>query len=274
MVSRRWALTVWDDAPLEWDPSWMTYLLYGKEVAPTTGKHHWQTYLETSSRLTLRGLLSRLTPLLDVHPYAAAARGDATQNAIYCVKDGEWVEYGDPFKQGHRSDLDEAVAAVLAGEVRVDDILTEQPMMYHQYGRTLRDAEDLYLSRLRRDQVPRVVHWYWGDTGAGKSRLAFDQAGDDCYVYTNDDRWWDNYKGQKKVVFDEFRGGIKFQDFLRLLDRYHVTVSRRGRAPIPFMADEIWITSSKTPQQCYAGVGEDVQQLVRRCTDIVRFTTF
>lgn len=51
-------------------------------------------------------------------------------------------------------------------------------------------------------ETPRQCHWYYGPTGTGKSRTAFDQA---VPVYAKmQNKWWDGYQGEKIVVLDEF----------------------------------------------------------------------
>lgn len=80
------------------------YLVFGREVAPTTGTPHLQGYVVFGSRqriATVRGLF--------VGAHVECARGNPTQCRTYCIKDGDYEEFGAftdiPF-QGKRSDID------------------------------------------------------------------------------------------------------------------------------------------------------------------------
>lgn len=91
--------------------------------------------------------------------------------------------------------------------------------------------------------------WYYGETGVGKSHRAFAEAGDDVYVWVDDNGWWDGYTGQEVVIINDFRGGIKYNELLQLIDKWPYSVRRRGRPPMPFTSKKIIITSSMSPDQ-------------------------
>ena len=60
-----------------------TLVLYGREVAPTTGTPHLQGYLELSRRMRLPTVLKLLSP----HFHLETTKGDFYQNIKYCTKD-------------------------------------------------------------------------------------------------------------------------------------------------------------------------------------------
>lgn len=74
--------------------------------------------------------------------------------------------------------------------------------------------------------IVRQVEVFWGTTGTGKSRRAWDEAGVGAYSKCPRSKFWDGYQGQENVVVDEFRGGKTFTKF-----RYrccpHITVDRQ-----------------------------------------------
>lgn len=277
---RRVCFTSYEEAPPEFDEGWMSYLLYGREVCPTTGRVHWQGYVELSTQKTLRQVIGLLSP-----SHVEVAKGSAEENILYCSKDGEWVEWGESRQQGRRSDLAAVHQAILAGTMTVEDVLIESPNIYHQYGRTIEKLSDLVYAAKERDpnddlSVP-TVHWFYGTTGTGKTRAAWQEMTERAellqqsyWVYNEDHGWWDTYQQQELVLIDDFRGQIPFHLMLRLLDRYPVSVSRRNKQNIPFVAKEIWITSSLPPQDVYQGlhVRDHADQLVRRCGDIRHFS--
>ncbi len=114
--------------------------------------------------------------------------------------------------------------------------------------------------------MQRKCYVYWGNTGTGKSRKAWDLAGWDAYPKDPNTKFWDGYQNSENVVIDEFRGLISISHMLRWLDRYPVIVEIKGSA-IPLRAKNIWITSNLNPRSWYPDAGEaTVAALLRRLT--------
>lgn len=285
--ARRWLFTWYpvmadgegeDEAaerPPIWDPEWMTYLVGGLETCPTTGRWHWQSYVEVKTRMTMQGLKNHLE---DNTVHVETALGTSDANLQYCTKTRPqdetpnmiWFEMGEPMQAGKRSDLAALGRGVLNGELTVDDVLSENPHAYHVYGRTLDRLQDLRdRSEQRGDWAPPNVRWYWGATGLGKSRSSFNEATALGPVYRHnwaDHGWFDMYRGEKVVIFDEFRGQMQFAQLLTLLDGYQTSVPRRNLPPRPWLAEHIFITSNKHPGDVYDAekIGEAIDQLHRR----------
>ena len=64
---------------------------------------------------------------------------------------------------------------------------------------------------------------------------------------------------------------MKFSFLLKMLDKYPFTVRRRGKAPMPFLARKVTITTCMTPDQLYTNLhaSDKLGQLYRRCSVIV-----
>ena len=280
---RRWCFTWFDpeSVPPEWDPTWMSYLIVGSENCPDTGRQHWQGYVESTTKVSLSTIKTKGGLWATCH--LEKAQGTSEDNIKYCSKDGQEITWGEPMQAGKRTDLAALASAVTAGTTTVAEILSENPAAYHTYGRTLEKLEDLRHCEVTRGEwEPPNVHWYWGETGCGKSRCAMIRAkklieegrAKAVYRHTWDDNgWWDCYKGEDIVIFDEFRCQIPFHQLLTWLDGYEVRVKRRGRLPVPLMAKFIIITCTKEPENCYDKdkIGEDMNQLIRRITQVRKF---
>lgn len=131
------------------------------------------------------------------------------------------------------------------------------------------------LRRIRADHaqptgVVRSVRVYWGRTGTGKSRQAWDAAGMDAYCKDPNTKFWDGYTGQKAVVIDEFRGKIDISHVLRWCDRYPVRVEVKGSAT-PLLAENIWITSNLHPKDWYPELDQETLAALLRRLDITHF---
>ena len=116
------------------------------------------------------------------------------------------------------------------------------------------------------------VNVFWGASGSGKTRRAFQEAGESHYFLSKGDNgqitWWDGYDGQTSIVIDDFYGWLPWSFILRLLDRYPFTVQVKGGA-VPFTSRRIFITSNQHPQYWYKNVpNNDMTPLLRRINKI------
>lgn len=113
---------------------------------------------------------------------------------------------------------------------------------------------------------------YWGPTGTGKTRTAWEEAGLDSFPKDPNTKWWDGYRGQRNVIIDEFRGSISISHMLRWLDCYPVSVEPKGGGT-PLAACKFWITSNLPPEKWYPDLDEDTfKALRRRFTKVVHFS--
>jgi hypothetical protein len=114
------------------------------------------------------------------------------------------------------------------------------------------------------------VLWFYGPTGTGKSRRAFEMT-DEPYVHNmSSGKWFDGYEGQDDVIFDDMRKDtFKFHELLRLFDRYHMKVEVKG-ASVNWCPKRIIVTTCFKPEQMYE-TREDLQQLMRRIEQVVHF---
>jgi len=118
--------------------------------------------------------------------------------------------------------------------------------------------------------VEREVHVFWGATGTGKSRRAWDEAGWDAYPKDPRSKFWDGYSGQSNVVIDEFRGDIDVAHLLRWFDRYPVIVEVKGSSVV-FKATKIWITSNISPDAWFPLLDEQTKAALRRRLRVTHF---
>lgn len=118
--------------------------------------------------------------------------------------------------------------------------------------------------------VQREVKVYWGRTGAGKSRRAWEEATFDAYPKDPRSKFWDGYRGQDRVVIDEFRGGIDISHMLRWLDRYPVVVEVKGSSVV-LKATNIWITSNIHPNDWYPTLDQETKNALLRRLQITHF---
>lgn len=235
------------------------YLVVGKEMGEQKTPHL-QGYIEFKSS-------KRLTTLKKINPriHWENRKGTAKQAAEYCKKENNFYEKGKISNQGERSDLNEVKNDIFNGK-KVDEIIIENPKLYHQYGRTLNKIEDLAMRRKYRTEMTEGI-WIYGPTGTGKSHKAFENFNPEThYVWPNDGDWWDGYQQQETVIINDFRGEIPYNQLLQLVDKWPYAVRRRGREPMQFNSKRVIITSSLSPEETYnrRNAEDDIAQLKRR----------
>lgn len=245
----------------------LTYLVYGREVGEN-GTPHLQGYCETVNRAEITWWKRKVHATAHFEP----RRGTLEQAVTYCKKDGNVHEQGEakPDRgtgKGKRNDLELVKKIIMTEHGSMIDIIN-QCTSYQ----ALRGAEIMLKYRpLQRGYKPRIVHWYYGPTGLGKTRAAYEEAtageGGLWISGRRPGEFMDGYVGQKNIIFDDFRPRqIPFEWLLRLLDGYPMYVEVKGGS-LEWDADEIWITTTKSPVDLYTYEGktnENIGQLERR----------
>lgn len=266
--SRSWCWT-WNNYPKapydSYCQTWgnVKYWCYGLEVGES-GTPHLQGYVDFGSPRSLSGL-KKLNPQI----HWEMRKGTWDQAVDYCKKGGTWYQGGTPFEQGKRYDLLQVKDKIMKGELTAEAILLDQPETYHKHGRTIEKLQALKNRTIKRVDMTQGYYIH-GGTGTGKSHLAFSMAhefGSYYVLNTDDNGWWEGYTGQDTVIIDDFRGEIKYNQLLRLCDKYEMTVKQRGKDPMPFTSKYIIVTSSLAPELVYRqqNMKEDkIDQLLRR----------
>jgi len=260
------------------------YLVYGKEVGEL-GTPHIQGYVEFNNPRTISGFNKAIgCEKGECWANCEPRWGTPKQAAGYCKKGDEeyhdyslffdnpsnsWdgKEFGTISNQGRRVDLEKVVEEVSTGILSVESLANDQPMLFHQYSRTLYKVEDIHMrSKVRKEMTEGI--WYYGKTGVGKSHKAFENFSTDThYVYPNDKGWCDGYRQQDIFIMNDFRGStMNYNELLNLVDKWPFYLKRRCREPISFTSKQVIITSSLSPQEVFKNreLEDSLDQLLRR----------
>ena len=98
-----------------------TYMIVGKEVAPTTGTPHYQGFIRLKNAMTFHTIQKFLT-----RARLVVANGNDFQNQKYCAEDGNLLfEHGEPTEQGKRSDLKEIATLIKEKKITLEEIMFE-----------------------------------------------------------------------------------------------------------------------------------------------------
>jgi len=252
------------------------YLVFQMEEAPTTGTPHYQGYVVFSRKRRL----STFNGLIPAH--FIIARGSPEQNREYCTKEpriGEFCELGkipDDAGQGKRSDLVELHFALRNGLSNVD-FSNDHFAHFLKYPNLVSNYNVAQIvPRTNGCTIQCVL--ILGPPGTGKSRYAATLA--DSWAlgptYRHSTRqWWDGYRGERVVIFDDFRGScLSFTDFKRVVDRYALRVQIKGSSCDLAATHFIFTTNSEPTtwwqEEVTAG---DAQAIYRRIDKVLYMPT-
>lgn len=233
------------------------YAIAGAETGDS-GTPHLQCTITFSKPHRMRAV-SAFVPRAHLEPTRSLE-----DSITYCKKDGDFTEYGTPAKarQGKRTDLKDAIETLRESGIEALKLLHAEVWCKYPRGlSTLIDPEP------RDPSNPPIVTWLYGGTGLGKTRQVVELE-QDLWISGSSLKWWNGYKNQAAVLFDDFRGDFStFHWLLRLLDRYPVRVEVKG-SMVEFNSARIYITCPDHPTDVYPTI-EDKQQLLRRIDRII-----
>jgi len=235
----------------------ISYMVMGREHAPTTQRLHFQGYIHFKNAKTHKAVrrwfgLDRIS----LFP----AKGTDYQNQDYCSKENKIIETGKPVAQGKRTDIETAIE-ILKSTGKMSEVLDQ----VHNY-QAVRHAE-LYLKYKDKKEIRnnlQVIN-YWGKTDQGKTYKVYDE-NEDVFRPINY-KWWDGYDGHEVVLLDDIRKDFcKFHELLNLLDKYPVRVEHKGGSR-QLKATKIYITTPQPLVEMWCNrTDEDIAQLQRRIT--------
>lgn len=186
------------------------------------------------------------------------------ENKEYCSKAGQVWSHGEPSTQGTRTDLQKVVSVIEGGERDIKAVALQFPTAYIKYFKGIEQFIRICHGAGERDFKTNVF-FFWGPTGTGKSRRARSESEKSVgrTYYKPRGEWWDGYNGQENVVIDDFYGWIKYDEMLKICDRYPYRVPIKGGYE-NFVTKNIWITSNYPLEQVYRFLNYDCSALRRR----------
>lgn len=237
-----------------------TVWLRGQREVGAGGFDHWQLLVAFTAKQSLSGVKRSFGQTC----HAELSRSESA--AVYVWKDdtavaGTRFEFGaKPIRLNSAVDWESVWQASRAGVL--EDIPARIRVVSYRTIRAIASDFDTPQAMLRSCRV------FWGPTGTGKSRRAWEEAGMDAYCKDPRSKFWCGYQIQENVILDEFRGGIDISHLLRWLDRYPCRVEIKGSSK-PLRAVKYWITSNLNPDYWYPECDFETLQALKRRLEVV-----
>lgn len=234
----------------------LSYLCQQQESCPTTGRLHWQVYVETTRPTSLEYFKKWVFKTTSRKPHILIASGLPSENKVYCSKPrtaitSTFTEDGiiseDKTGQGKRNDLVAIVDLVKEG-VDVQDIITQIPQALKFLNHIERYSSLLKGKSKYKDHFE--ITYVWGPAGTGKSHYVYNIIKDLQWhrpLISGKNIWFEGYKGEDVLWLDDF-DFRKFdrEEMFHILDKYPVTVQCKGGSHQHHITN-VYITSNVNP---------------------------
>lgn len=234
------------------------YHVLGEEVGEK-GTKHIQGYIEFANAISFESIKSKL-----FRAHIEKRLGSSKQASDYCKKENKFVEIGIRSVQGDRTDIKTIMDKIKDKEFSIDDHPNEYARYHVMIDKLITRS---YLPRSN----PPEVYWFYGESGAGKTRTAVELYGvTNCYM-KDSSKWWDGYQQQHCIVIDDFMPKDceeQYRDMLRLLDRYPYQGQVKG-GYIHIDSPVIIITCEYEPSYLYTQT--KLTQMLRRLKEVRLF---
>lgn len=261
-VAKRWCFTLFDytdNDEATFKALNSQYLVYGREVCPTTKSPHLQGFVTFATA-------KRLSAMKKIHGtcHWEVAKGTSQQASDYCKKEGDWHEQGVVPSPGMRTDIKHACDLIKAGET-LRAVANAVDCVFVKYGRGLRDLKLTLDVPYTNDTVRG--EWYWGLPGTGKSHKArFENP--DAYIKAQN-KWWDNYQGEAVVILDDLDSNMLGHHLKIWADRYACTGETKG-GTVNLQHRKLIVTSNYSIEQLWED--EQMREAIKRRFKVTHFS--
>ncbi len=229
----------------------MKYVAYSKETCPSTGREHFQGFVYfRNAQQSVRNVSRCIAAGTHVEP----CRGSLRDNAVYCSKAGQLIEYGEAPKQGARMDIEDMFTAVKAGTSELE-LAEGNNVLWSMYRRALERYR--FLLQPQAANKAKLLIILWGPSGSGKTRRVVEELipayGEEADFVAVQGEFILGYNNAPIVVFDDFApGDIARSKFVRITDRYPLTVSVKHGSK-RWNPEVIIFTSNYPPESWFPG---------------------
>lgn len=234
--SRNWILTInyKDEEPRENNElleyikeiKSLVYSAFQLEQGEHGTKHH-QIYISFKYQKTFETIKKKFPKA-----HIEAVKGTPKQASEYCTKEdtriGEPIIYGELPIKGKRTDMED-IYEMIVNDCSFKEIREAYPSQYIRYKGKIHETRQEILEERYSKMFRKLDVVYICDLpGVGKTRYIMEKYGyDDVFRVSNYKNPFDTYKGEKVIVFEEFRSSLPIEQMLNYLDGYPLRLPAR-----------------------------------------------
>lgn len=273
------------------------YILYGPiEYSEENKKPHCHVLISFASSKMFKTIIKTLNPhqYADINP---VRNFQSCKEYVLKSNPDDKIEYGKPLHQGLRTDL---INMFKECNYDIEEIKEKYPDLFVRYSGGIKEEcqkkadenatldwlglqQDTEGNLSKKEYKPTIVHWFYGPTGTGKTKLVKEIVADRVLknvVKPSEITIIDKFSqsgfaigavkpNSKIVIMDEFRGStLKMSELIQIINGKHVEI--KG-SRVYLHVEEIFITSCYSPYNVYSGLTNQIDklnQLLRRITDL------
>jgi len=265
--ARRFCLT-WNNYPITainqlnsfYDQKKPIYMIVGKEIGEN-GTPHLQGYIHFKNQIQFQVLKTAFPQI-----HWEQAKGSAEQNRTYCSKEQDFFELGTCPKSDGQASKESWREILSAAESGKWNWLKEE---YPKIWVTM--SEKLISKRIPNTNVIEgeiANEWWYGETGTGKSKLAWEKYGNICFQKMLN-KWWDGYDAHPVVIIEEWspKNEVTASALKIWADRYPFTAQIKGGVLQKIRPSKIIVISNYRLSDCFPD-HRDAEPLQRRFREI------
>lgn len=165
---------------------YIKYIIYGHEIAPTTGTPHLQGYIQLEKKSRLKTIKNKLQMETI---YLEPAKGTIKDNQQYTTKDNNYIELGQPTIERQRTDINNFYEQIINCKNWEEVLKLNQTKQYYKYAKevyktinnkiepqqniTLRPFQQKIIDIINQPADDRTIYWVYDPEGnTGKTFLS------------------------------------------------------------------------------------------------------
>lgn len=189
---------------------------------------------------------------------------------LIIVKRKRFLEYGELTKQGQRTDIEQFTHAIIDGYSNME-LLAEFPAQTQRYLNNIDKIRQMALAEHYSKELRHElkVIYLSGSAGVGKTRYIYDTYDiSDIYRVSDYTNPFDNYKGQKILVLDEYDNQLPIQLLLNVIDIYPMLLPARYHDKW-VCYDKVYIISNHEYDKVFGMYNHEINKAVKRRINLI-----
>ena len=233
------------------------YFCGQREKAPTTGKEHIQFFIDFADKIYFTELQALFKDKIHSGIHFERRKAKTKQEAHdYALKEGKWendisragekMRFGELVEERERTDMAAIIERIKQGATNIE-LLDEFPTQFFRYKKHIEAVRRTFQEHEHGNKYRELrVFYISGVPRTGKTTFITKKYGKPnvCRVVYEKGWYFENYRGQDVLLFDEFNGQIAITLMNEYLDVWLDSLRCRNEDKIPLYT-KAYVISNK-----------------------------